>query len=217
MRMSVMPLRRNVYNAAGMPNISYWIRRPHLIVPRVRYWVWERANADKPWICRGAIEFLDRVLSGQMRGLEFGSGRSTAWFAKRLRSLVSVEHDAAWHRSVSDKLRSAGLNNVDYRLIPLDHAADTPEQSTYSPRPRYVAVAEEFAEGSLDLVVVDGHYRTHCIAAAVPKLARGGYLVIDDLNLWPTSQALGIPGEFELLNESTNGLKRTGIWRRRTA
>jgi hypothetical protein len=127
---------------------------------------------------------------------------------------VSVDHDAAWHGIVSEQLRSAGLSNVDYRLVPLDHAVDRPEPPLSSARPRYVAVADEFLDGSIDFVLVDGHYRTHCIVAAAPKISPGGYLVIDDLDLWPSTAALSIPPGFELVSESTNGLKRTGIWRR---
>ena len=38
-------------------NLWYWLRRPHLIPARLRYWAWERRNPDKPWLTPGAVAF----------------------------------------------------------------------------------------------------------------------------------------------------------------
>jgi len=148
-----------------------------------------------------------------MTGLEFGSGRSTAWFAGKLQSLTSVEHHAGWHAIVTEQLAKSGRTNVDYRLIPLEHPEAEGEQSEYDPTPNYVAVVNAFPDSSLDLAVVDGHYRSHCIQAVLTKLKRGGLLLVDDANLWP-GNAPPVPGNWTEVSRTTNGLKFTVIWRK---
>src|SRR5689334_11143666 len=149
-----------------MLNLSYWLKHPHLIGARVKYWWWERNNQDKPWLCPGAVEYCEKHLRPDMVGLEFGSGRSTAWFASKLRKLISIEHSEPWFGKVQQALRQKHCDNVDYRLIPLDHPEPEPERPAYDPLPAYVAVLNSFADESLDLVIVDGHYRSTCIRAA---------------------------------------------------
>lgn len=195
-------------------NLKHWIRHPQQGLARVRYWVWERMNPDKPWLCPGTVRFLDRQLNRDMTGLEFGSGRSTGWFAGKIGRLVSVEHFPGWYEKVRADLAARNLSNVDYRLVPLDHPESEGERAEYDPMPRYVVVADEFPDGSLGFVLVDGHYRTHCIRRVLPKLRPGGLLVVDDINLWPTREAIPIPADWPVTDLSSNGIKRTGIWRK---
>ena len=101
--------------------------------------------------------------------------RSTAWFAGKLGRLVSVEHNPGWYERVRARLASENLTNVDYRLIPLDHPESDPERAEYATVPRYVAVADEFPDDSLDFVLVDGHYRTNCIRRCLGKLRPAVY------------------------------------------
>jgi predicted O-methyltransferase YrrM len=195
-------------------NLRFWVRRPHLLAARARYWVWERLNPDKPWLCPGSVRFCERHLTAGMTGLEFGSGRSTAWFAGRLGRLVSVEHNREWYEKVRADLAARAVANVDYRLVPLDHPEAEPERPAYDPPPRYAAVADEFPDGSLDFVVVDGHYRSTCIRRCLAKVRPGGLLLVDDVNLWPTRAELPVPADWAAADLSGNGLKQTGIWRK---
>jgi hypothetical protein len=197
-------------------NLRFWLRHPGLIFARARYWAWERMNPDKPWLCSSSIRFCERNLTGSMVGLEFGSGRSTAWFADKLGRLVSVEHHPGWHEQVRARLASRNLVNVDYRLVPLDHSESEPERTDYAMVPRYVAIADEFTDNSLDLIVVDGHYRSNCIRRCLGKLRPGGFLLVDDLNLWPTREAIPVPVDWPLADLGSNGIKQTGIWRKPT-
>jgi len=195
--------------------LRYWLTRPRKLVARLRYWAWEKANPDKPWMCPGTIKFLQNNLSRSMTALEFGSGRSTLWFSTLVGNLTSVEHNSAWYEQVKQQLADAGVRNVDYRHVPLDHPMSEPERSSYEPTPDYVAVADGFPEGALHFVVVDGHYRTHCARHAISKIAKGGYLLIDDVNMWPTLSALPVPPSWHIADDSTNGLKRCVIWQAR--
>jgi hypothetical protein len=193
--------------------VLFWLSHPRLALHRLRYWCWEKSNPGKPWMCPGTIRFCERHLSGTMRGLEFGSGRSTAWFAGRVGHLTSVEHDAGWFDLVRSRMNAQGVANVDYRLVPLDHPEAEGERAHYDPVPAYVRVADEFDDASLDLAVVDGHYRTHCIRRVVAKLRPGGFLLVDDVNIWPEGARLPVPDHWPLVDESGNGLKTCRIWK----
>lgn len=195
-------------------NLRYWLRHPDRIFARVCYWAWERRNPDKPWLCPSSVRFCDQNLTRSMIGLEFGSGRSTAWFAEKLGRMVSVEHHPVWYKRVKARLVSRDLTNVDYRLVLLDHPETTPERPEYATVPGYVAVADEFPDESLDLVVVDGHYRTNCIRRCLGKLRPGGLLLVDDLNLWSTREEIPVPADWPVADLGSNGLKQTCIWRK---
>ncbi len=161
----------------------YWLKRPRVIVPRVRVWVWERMHPDMPWLCPGTVAFCQATLSRSMTAVEFGSGRSTRWFSTLVGHLTSVEHNPVWYAQVKRQLDNANVTNVSYRLVPLNNPESDPERAEYSLTPEYVAVADGIPDRSLGFAVVDGHYRTHCVRHLVPKMAPGGFLLVDDVNI----------------------------------
>jgi predicted O-methyltransferase YrrM len=136
---------------------------------RLRVMAYQIRHPGAPWLTASAVHVLDRYLNKSMVGLEWGSGKSTIWFARRLRMLVSVEHDASWHARISRDLKRLGLSNVDYRLASA--------QSTANP---YVGIVTEFPDEHFDFVLVDGERRSECLEAAIPKLKPGGLLVLDN-------------------------------------
>ena len=160
------------------------------------------------------MDCLDRLLTSQMIGVEFGSGRSTHWFAKRLKSLISIEHHQAWHETVQKQLRDQSFFNVDYRLIQLNHRESDPELERYEPLPDYVKWLAESPDDSLDFVLVDGHYRTTCIRESLTKLKIGGLLLIDDVEMWYRTNGPPVPPSWECVDSSSNGLKTTKLWKR---
>ncbi|MEQ4302997.1 hypothetical protein ABNF97_16635 [Plantactinospora sp. B6F1] len=157
-----------------MRTIRHWT--PRYVVGRARSEFYRRTHPGIPWLTPRAVETLDRMLVPTDHGLEFGSGSSTVWFARRVSHLISVEHDAAWHDKVSLELKKHSLTNVDYRFAPLDVPPELGDQSEYA------RVLLELPDGCLDFVLVDGRYRDHCAWFALSKLASGGLLIIDNVN-----------------------------------
>ncbi|MDM8553380.1 hypothetical protein QUF75_01435 [Desulfococcaceae bacterium HSG7] len=74
--------------------------------PLIRFYPsWTRSlNGSKtplkdvqPWIAFGAIRFLEKHLHEDMHVFEYGIGGSTLFFAKRVKAVVSIEHDKEWY------------------------------------------------------------------------------------------------------------------------
>ena len=190
---------------------------PHYLASPLRIWdQWHyqrflSRNPEVPWISRGCIEYLDGVLTQDMRALEWGSGRSTRWYARRVAHILSVEHDSTWHATVTERLRA--LENAECRLIPLEHPVSAPTRAQYDPLPKYVAVAQSFDRESLGFVVVDGHYRQACVRAALDRLRPGGLLLIDNSN-WLTPEEWGVPSTWHLRHQSGDRAAFSTVWQK---
>ena len=77
---------------------------------------------DYPWLTNDANDILACYLKQTDVGLEFGSGRSTLWFAKHTHYITSVEHDRGWYERVAFQVAGCGVRNLDYRFVPCDPA-----------------------------------------------------------------------------------------------
>ncbi len=157
-------------------NITY-------ITNRINEIIYHRTYPDHPWLTKSANLILQSILKDSDVGLEFGSGRSTMWTAKRLAFLTSVEHDESWYQKVNGLLKESNLSNVEYIFCPENHHVG--EQEAEYPR-----IAERFADNSLDYVLIDGIYRDICANAVVDKVGEGGVLVIDNVNWYLPSKSI---------------------------
>lgn len=157
-----------------MRRFAHWT--PRYIRDRLAEAWYHRTCPDQPWLTRAANQILADYLRDGDIGLEFGSGRSTLWFARRTKHLTSVEHNENWHASVAAMLKDAQLPNVDLHLVPQDKAPDDALDAAY------VRMTERFATGSLDFVLVDGVYRDCCALKALRVIRPGGLLIIDNAN-----------------------------------
>lgn len=156
-----------------MRSVLHW--SPRYVANRLR-WAWfQSRNGDKPWLTPTAIHILDRLLLPTDIGIEWGSGRSTQWFAKRLKHLTSVEDHPEWYTRVTAQLRDAGISNVAYER----YDTPTPGREAES---QYVRAADRFAPRSVGFALVDGQAREFCAEAIIEKIAIGGVLVIDNAN-----------------------------------
>jgi len=135
---------------------------------------YQRRNAGVPWLPQSTIAMLDEMLLKTDRCLEWGSGTSTTWFADRCASILSVENDPAWYQRVRAELTEHGRDPDSVRLLSLEPTSRPAE----SP---YVRAVDEFADGKLDVCFVDAEHRPTCILEAMPKLATGGILILDDV------------------------------------
>ena len=194
-------------------SILHYAKHPLKAVGKTYHQIYVACHPDEPWLARGAIAHLKELLHRDMKMLEYGSGPSTAWFAKRVGHLTSIEYQEGWYHEVLTQLQDAHLDNVDLRYIPLDHDIKAPTLPHYDPVPNYVSVAEEFDDRSFDFVVVDGHYRAACVIAAVGKIKPGGYILVDDTYRMPTEE-WQVPSHWILLSKNANTGNETTIWQK---
>jgi hypothetical protein len=147
----------------------------------------------QPWLVFAAIDYLDQIDLRGWRVFEYGSGGSTLYWLRRGAQVISVEEDATWYDRV--RLRIPPGARIDYRLVPPELAApplsdpDPADPAAYisvhypqnglSYR-RYVTQIDPLADGSLDLVLVDGRARASCLAHAASKVRSGGLLILDN-------------------------------------
>ena len=71
---------------------------------------------EVPWFVPESIHFLDELLTKDMSVLEFGSGGSTIFFSRRVKSVVSYENFPVWYSNMLFALRSKGITNVDMQF-----------------------------------------------------------------------------------------------------
>ena len=148
-----------------------------------------------------------------MKVFEWGSGRSTLWFADRVRSIVSIEYNKEWADKVTEMIGAKNVNNVELKYIPLDHAKHLPTPRIYEPLPKYVSEIFNYPKESFDLVIVDGHYRLTCVDQCLDYIKPGGYLLIDNSNRVPRHE-WPVPQTWPLIHESENVVTRTSIWQK---
>ena len=112
-----------------------------------------------PWLGFRAIKRLNELIRPDWKVLEFGSGMSTLWLAKRCARLISIETDPVWHQKVGRTV--SDLANVDYRLVSIDecHLVD---------------------EDSFNLVIVDGQRRDAVMQTALRTVVNDGYVYLDN-------------------------------------
>ncbi len=159
-----------------MRSFSHW--SPAYIFHRITDWIYRSRNPQAPWLTPRAIEYLEEALQPGFIGLEYGSGRSTTWFAQRVNNLISVEHNIEWYNRVKSDIEKCHINNVQY------HCFSKPDNSLNlqtALTSEYVQ-ATAIQENTLDFVLVDGVVRPACVIRSIPLLKNGGLLIIDDAN-----------------------------------
>jgi hypothetical protein len=140
------------------------------------------ADLEMPWFSYAAIDFLEDYLEPHMTVCEYGSGGSTLFFAKRVSQVCSIEDNADWFHTVSQKLAQKSVRNVTLKFCPFDFKNPVGfEKSQY-----LHAVPEE----PFDVLVVDGSeewtpVRPACFTKAEDRVKAGGIIVVDDSWRYP--------------------------------
>lgn len=207
-----------------MRTFKHWT--PRYIVDRMNLYVHEKLNPETPWLSPSMVNILDTWIKPSDRGLEWGSGRSTIWFARRVSHLISIEHDKKWATHVQTLLNCRGLaSRVSYYFFK-DGCGDNPDSE-------YVKIIDSIEDESLDFCLIDGNLREHCALASLSKMKAGGIIIVDDVERYipresktRSPNARGILSgyaskEWELFGGevsrwrfiwTTNGISDTALW-----
>ena len=141
-----------------------------------------------PWVTLSFYEFIKERMNQDLDVFEFGSGNSSVWFAKRVKSVTAVEHDKIWF----DKMKNSMPSNVKVIL-----SKDEPE--AYSGE---LGKLEQY----FDIITVDANHRNECMFAAPAKLKSGGVIILDD-----SEREEYLPGVNFLLNGGFKKIDFFGI------
>lgn len=155
---------------------------------------WHNPIRDNiPMIPFAAQRWLISYLKADMSVFEYGSGGSTIFISKRVKEIISVEHDKYWYHLLYNEIARKNITNCKILLRGLEPGTfgkvDYSDPESYlSSAPgyrgmnfkRYVTSIQEFPDESFDLVFIDGRARPSCIANALAKVRPGGYLMLDD-------------------------------------
>ena len=86
----------------GMGFLIFWISRIKNSI----------SISDSPMLSKEKIEYLGRLAEKSSQFLEFGSGSSTLFIAKKCENLVTVESDRLFLKAVKEKSLNLNLENI---------------------------------------------------------------------------------------------------------
>jgi len=215
-------IRRLSYHSASIIFSLFQLlcRRDFYSLKLVHVWIWSLIrsplfkhtplNDEVPWVNFKAIAWLESYLKPNMSVFEYGSGGSTIFLARRIKKLISVEHDKNWYKKVSSVLSKEGISNCELVLCKPEKnpssVAHFPGYRNYKSHldqyagmsfENYARSIEEYPEGHFDLVFIDGEVRSSCVFHALNKILPGGYLMFDNSDRPHHKEALSLLAGFK--------------------
>lgn len=152
-----------------------------------------------PWMPFNAIQWLKKQLFLSTNVFEWSSGGSTLFFANKVKSLISVEHDKIWYEVMLTKLKSKNIINCSYNF----------EKNPYL----YAQFINKYPDEFFDIIVVDGIERVSCIKNAIPKIKKGGYIVLDNSERPEYDNGVKKLNKFERKDFWGPGLQNKYFWK----
>ncbi|MFQ5977074.1 MAG: class I SAM-dependent methyltransferase [Candidatus Heimdallarchaeota archaeon] len=186
--------------------LGFWCIHPRYAFNRAKDNRFRKKNPEAPWLTEDAIIIIEELAKKDWFCFEWGSGRSTVWFANRIEKIVSLEHDEVWFNKISNVLETNEIHNVKHKLAKISEF----EESHIS-KPifnDYTDAILHFPDQSFDCILVDGRNRNACLVNAIPKLKSGGYLILDNAE---RSYDVSSLSDWKLI-KTTNGIWNTFIW-----
>lgn len=116
-----------------------------------------------PWMTYAAISFLESRITARMDVFEYSCGNSTLWWAARVNSITSCEHDAYWF----GRIAKLPVCNIHLHHIKLEYGG---------------AYSKKIMEynNQFDIVVIDGRDRVNCAKNCLPALKDNGVVIWDN-------------------------------------
>jgi protein-L-isoaspartate O-methyltransferase len=165
---------------------------PRYIFNRTRQLIYFKRNPDKPWMTKGSVERLQKLLNKDMNLLEYGAGRSTTFYSRKVKHVVSIETNEDWFNLVKAR--------IDKNVAIFLRGAT---QQSY---------LHEASESSFDIIINDAIHRDLVSLQGLDALKSGGILVIDNAERYipnnfnvPESIGLDINPNWTEFIKSTDG------------
>ena len=125
------------------------------------------------WCTYPFLHFIYPRLQNHFNVFEYGCGNSTIWYAKKVNTIKSVEHDKNWLNKIQSKMPKN--STVIYKE--LVYGGD------YS---------KEVSNGNqkYHIVIVDGRDRNNCLLNAIHQLTDDGIVVFDNSYLFQYQESI---------------------------
>jgi len=145
------------------------------------------------------FRFLEKRLTQDLNLFEYGSGYSTSFYAGKVRTVTSVEHDEKWLHMVKQQVP----DNVKLIFKESDIDGDYCRA--------IVSTGDQY-----DVVIVDGRDRVNCLKQSISALSSRGVILLDDSHRDKYQEGIDFVKEngFKALN--MEGLKARGFSIERT-
>jgi hypothetical protein len=118
-----------------------------------------------PWLTYPCVDFLNGRVDKEINVFEYGSGSSTIWFSRKVKKLVSCEHDQSWYEKVKNELGE--VPNVELIYRNLDTGSEYEEEIKKQ-------------EKKFDLILIDGRRRNKCGINSIEALSENGVIIWDN-------------------------------------
>ena len=123
---------------------------------------------------KGEEDYLFSFLNKDMDVLEWGSGSSTIAIAKRVKSIISIEHDFKYYRQFK-----TDLPNIKVQFVERNKPEKNGHDGTYEDYKDYIGYPKSLNK-KFDLIFIDGRARVECAKLAVGLLKPNGIIMIHD-------------------------------------
>lgn len=143
------------------------------------------ANAKIPWYTYPSIEYLDNIDFSDKIVFEYGSGNSSAYWARKAKLVFSVEHDKEWHKKISKNL-------TENQKIELCENEKDYLDSIYK------------ISSKMDVIIIDGLYREKCAKLVKEHLTDGGIVILDNAD-WYKETSRFLREDLDLLEVDFHG------------
>jgi hypothetical protein len=153
----------------------------------------DRLGGELPWMNYAVVRLLQDRLSSDLDLFEYGSGSSTAYFAKLVRRVTSVEHDQSWVERVRPMLPA----NAELVFTPVDVDGG------------YCRAVHATGRRH-DVIVVDGRDRVNCLRQSASAVSERGVILLDDSHRESYGDGVAFLHERGFRSLRVEGLKPTG-------
>ncbi len=131
----------------------------------------QKACVDKngnpiPWYTYPAIEYLKQLDYSEKEIYEYGAGNSSLFWAKKAKSVTSIENDQEWYSIIKTKKQE------NQEIVFID------DEESYV---NYILKKNR----KYDLIIIDGLARFACAKVAIQCLAKGGLIILDNSDWYP--------------------------------
>ena len=166
----------------------------------------ELIDNDLIWINYKSIKFLENFVTKNSYVLEYGSGASTFWFAKRCKYLTSIEHDKAYYQEIKNILEKKKIKCDYYFCEPENFLNDYKSQRIKNVSFKKYVLKPNLINKKFDIIFIDGRSRIKCLINSLDLIKKNGVIIFDNSNRKEYKKAIH---NFPLKRKTFAGLCQT--------